>query len=179
MTGGVHLAIKDCCPAGPCSGFGSAQTNETVTGALYQPLVLGRRSGAPRMVGGVVSMLIPLTLVPAELPATSFAVPEALWFVPSPDSVIGNVQVAIPDCCPAGPFAGFGSLHVNVTVTGALYQGKGFAGRSGAPVTVGEVLSILKPGEANCATFNAKSVTVTTPVTSLPSVVSVIEPGSE
>ena len=99
-------------------------------------------------------MLIPLTVVPAELPATSFAVPEALWFVPSPDSVMGNVQVAIPDCCPRGPFVGFGSLQVNVTVTGALYQLL-LAARSGAPATVGEVVSILKPGEANCATFSA------------------------
>src|ERR1700756_3257990 len=179
MTGAVQLAIKDCCRAGPCSGFGSAQTNETVTGALYQLLALAGRSGAPMMVGGVVSMLIPLTVVPAEFPATSLAVPEAIWFVPSPDSVIGDVQLAIPDCCPRGPFAGFGSLQVNVRVTGALYQLLPLAARSGAPVTVGEVLSILKLVEVNCATFNAKSVTVTTPVTSLPSVVRVIEPGRE
>src|SRR5579864_9163909 len=122
MTGAVQVAIKDCCPAGPCSGFGSAQRNETVTGVLYQLLALGARSGAPMMVGGVVSMLIPLTVMPAELPATSFAVPEALWFVPSPDSVIGDVQLATPDCSPAGPLVGFGSLQVNLTVTGALYQ---------------------------------------------------------
>src|SRR5579864_6990833 len=142
MTGAVQLAIEDCCPARPCSGFGSAQTNETVTGALYQLLALAGRSGAPMMVGGVVSMLIPLTVVPAEFPATSLAVPEALWFVPSPESVIGDVQFATPDCSPAGPLFGFGSLHLNVTVTDALYQVKTFDGRSGAPVTVGKVLSI-------------------------------------
>ena len=68
----------DCWPAGPLIGFGSAQTNDTVTGALYHPFALGDVVGAPVMVGEVVSMSIPLTTVLLTLAALSTAVPLAL-----------------------------------------------------------------------------------------------------
>src|SRR5438552_7265407 len=107
------------------------------------------------MVGAVVSMLIPETVVLFEFLATSNAVPGTLWFVPSLETVTGAVQLAIPDCSPARPFAGFGSVQVKVTVTGALYQLKVFAARSGAPEIVGGVLSMLKPGDVKVARFRA------------------------
>ena len=55
----------------------------------------------------------------------------------------------MPDCCPAGPFSGSGSLHLNVTVTGELYQPLLLDARSGCPEIAGGVLSILNPDEVN------------------------------
>ena len=94
--GPVQFATPDAGPAFGGAGAGSLQTNETVTGALYQPLPLGARSGDPTIIGGVRSMLIPLTVACAELLATSFAVPVALWFVVSALNTTGWVQPAAP-----------------------------------------------------------------------------------
>lgn len=45
--------------------------NDTVTGPLFQSLMFGAGDLDPETVGGVLSMLIPATVVVAELPALS------------------------------------------------------------------------------------------------------------
>src|SRR2546425_1800908 len=54
-----------------------------VTSSLYQPAALAGVVGAPPSVGFVLSMLKPLTVRLALLPALSVAVPTALWLAPS------------------------------------------------------------------------------------------------
>src|SRR2546428_3599852 len=75
----------------------SAQLKRTVTSFLYQPAALGELVAAPLIVGAVLSMLIPETVVLALLPALSSAVPLADWAAPSALRVIGLVQLAIPE----------------------------------------------------------------------------------
>ena len=152
MTGG-QVAIPDCWPpAPPFSGFGSAQTNDTVTGALYQWLALAGRSAHPMIVGGVVSMLMPLTVVPAELPATSLAVPEALWFSAFRGSVIGDgASCDSRTAAPAARSSGLDRCRRTSPSPARCTSCWSLAARSGAPVIVGGVLSMLKPDEVNGA----------------------------
>src|SRR5437763_5981065 len=89
----------------------------------------------------LVSMLMPVTVTPALLPALSMAVPVTLWLAPLPVSVTSGWQPAMPD--PGVPAAMAGSLQVKCTVTGPLYQPPAFGAVVGAPVIVGAVLSIL------------------------------------
>ena len=56
-----------------------------------------------------------------------------------------------------GPLVGSGSLQVNVTTTGALYQLNALAARSGAPRIVGNVSSMLNLGETNGAAVSGRS----------------------
>jgi hypothetical protein len=55
----------------------SVQVKLTVTGTLFHPLMLAPGDLKPVMIGGVLSMLIPLTVVDAVLPALSAHVPVA------------------------------------------------------------------------------------------------------
>src|SRR5437867_2328921 len=75
----------------------SAQLKCTVTSPLYQPAALGEVVAAPLIVGAVLSMLIPETVVLVLLPALSVAVPVADWAAPAALRVIGLVQLAIPE----------------------------------------------------------------------------------
>src|SRR5215216_710330 len=86
------------------------------------------------MLGAVRSMLMFLTLASAVLPALSAAFPVTDWPAPSLESVAGSVHPASPDSA---------SSHVNVTVTGALFQPLAFAGGVRWPEIVGARLSIL------------------------------------
>lgn len=63
--------------------------------------------------GGVMSMLMPLNVVEALLPARSVATPVSDCLAPSLASVFGAGQEAIPDSA---------SEQVNATVTGDRYQ---------------------------------------------------------
>jgi len=56
----------------------SSQLKVTVTSWLYQPFASGDRSGAPVIVGGVVSMLTVAGSV-AVLPALSVPMPVTAW----------------------------------------------------------------------------------------------------
>src|SRR5690349_14054330 len=89
MTEGAGTA-----PARPESASSAAQT--CVTGALYQWLAFGAASGAALRFGAVLSTLMPLTVLDAELPALSRAVPTTDWFAPS-TSRWGPVTVSIPE----------------------------------------------------------------------------------
>src|SRR5438094_6025471 len=75
----------------------SAQLKCTVTSLLYQPAALGEVVAAPLIVGAVLSMLIPETVVLVLLPALSVAVPVADWAAPAARRVTGLGQLAIPD----------------------------------------------------------------------------------
>src|SRR4051794_15390077 len=92
--------------------------------------------GSIAAVGRVASMLYGPTVPVAWLSALSIA--EAGSGLPLWDSSIvsGFVQDWIPDRR---------SEQLNVTVTGALYQPAEFAARSGEPLIVGLVLSMLIP----------------------------------
>ena len=67
-----------------------------VTSPLYQPLPLAAVVGLPVRVGAVLSTLMPPTVVLAELPAASTAVPSSDWSVPSPN-VLSAVTLSMPD----------------------------------------------------------------------------------
>ena len=83
------------------------------------------------MVGAIVSTETVVD-VDAELPARSRTVPVTRS-APSADTTTGSGQSAMPDRS---------SAHVNVTVTGALYQPPLSGGRSMAAVMVGAVVSM-------------------------------------
>src|SRR6185437_3651092 len=106
-----------------------------VTSLLYQPSALGPGLvvGKPLSSGAVLSMLIPLTVVLALLPAASVAVPVMLWLLPSP-RVTGAGQTSTPERV---------SAQVKVTVTLPLYQPPALAVRFRAALIVGGVLSML------------------------------------
>src|SRR3954470_9998133 len=89
----------------------SVQVKCTVTGPSYTPPGPGARSGVAVIVGLVRSTLTGPMDVVAVLPATSTAVPAAVWLAPSLKTR-GAVHDAMPDS---------ESPQVNVPVTGALY----------------------------------------------------------
>src|SRR5687768_3456947 len=94
----------------------SSQTNDTVTSPACHPADdAGVITG--RTIGAVVSMLT-CTVAVAALPARSRATPTIGWTAPSPLTVTGVGQLAIPD----PP-----SAQVNVTPTGALCHPAAFA----------------------------------------------------
>jgi hypothetical protein len=74
----------------------SLPVNETVTSPRYQPNAFAARSGAPVMVGAVLSMFtVAVALV--ELPALSLAVPVTLCASPSVVMVRGSEQLSRPE----------------------------------------------------------------------------------
>ena len=85
------------------------------------------------ITGGVLSMF-KVTLAEAELPATSTAVPDTVWFSPSVVTVIGEVHWAMPDKV---------SLQLKLTVTFVLFQPFALACGLEDAVMVGRVLSML------------------------------------
>src|SRR5919201_5532113 len=86
------------------------------------------------ITGFSASMLMPLTVVLAELPAASTAVPVTDWLAPFVVSPWSAGQVAIPES---------ESPQVKCTVTGPLYQPFAFAAVVGAPLVVGAGFSSL------------------------------------
>src|SRR3990172_9483319 len=82
--------------------------------------------------GWVWSRLI-TTLVVAELPALSTAVPVTVWFAPSVDTVDGAGQYAIP----------LASEHVKVTITSELFHPAAFG--------VGETEAVIVGGIVSCS----------------------------
>src|SRR2546428_2284154 len=94
------------------------------------------------MTGFVLSMLMPLTVALAVFPTLSVAVPGTDCPVPSPLSVTGGVQLAMPDPT---------SAHVKVTTTSVLFHPAPFAAGVRPAVIVGLVVSTtvtLKPADA-------------------------------
>src|SRR5947209_5231976 len=108
----------------------SLQVHFTVTSLLYHPALLAA-SACPLKSGAVLSTLMPDTVVPALFPATSVAVPDALWLAPSP-RMVGTEQPATPERV---------SAQANVIVTSLLYHCRAFGVPFVAPLMVGLVLS--------------------------------------
>src|SRR5438067_3891740 len=140
----------------------SLQLQAMLTSALYQPLALAAAVGAPLSEGGVLSMLMPLTLALAELPAASVAVPLDVWLAPS-TSVCAGGQLATPERA---------SLQLKLTVTSVLFQPLALAASERSAVMVGAVLSMLTV--AGSVTL-LRALSVAVPVTgwSVPSAVTV------
>ena len=120
----------------------------------YQPAALGEVVAAPLIVGAVLSMLIPATVVLALLPALSVAVPVADWAAPAALRVIGLVQLAIPERT---------SEQRKLAVTSLLFQPLALAAGLRLPLIAGPVLSMLIPETVALALLPALSVAV--PVT--------------
>src|SRR5438045_358702 len=110
----------------------SLQVKVTVTSVLFQPAPLAAGVRLPPIAGAVVSMLTVAGSV-ALLPALSTAVPGTGWLAPAVATVVGAVQVAMPERA---------SAQVKVTVTSVLFQPAPFAGGVCAWLIVGDVLSI-------------------------------------
>src|SRR5262245_61605979 len=123
----------------------------TVTLPLYQPAALGLVVAAALRVGLVKSMLMPETVVPALLPATSVAVPLTDWPAPSPLSVVGPETPARPERA---------SLALKLTVTGPLFQPKPLAAGARAPLIDGGVASIRMDRELELGLVPLLSVAV-------------------
>ena len=67
-----------------------------MTVELFQPLLLGLGEAAALIVGGATACMSTVTLVDAELPALSVAVPLT-GVEPIVVTVTGDVQLATPD----------------------------------------------------------------------------------
>src|SRR5690348_8819417 len=114
------------------------------------------------VLGAVRSILMPLTVVGAGLPARSDTDEVADRLSPSPLIVefAGQSPSAMPDSA---------SLHVQETATSPLYQPLLFGPVVGAPLIVGAVRSIFRCGTDAVAVLPAMSLTETGPaVRSLP-----------
>src|SRR5439155_13505273 len=75
----------------------SAQLKTLSLPVVFPLAALGEVVAAPLIVGAVLSMLIPETVVLVLLPALSVAVPVADWPAPAALRVTGLVQLAIPE----------------------------------------------------------------------------------
>src|SRR5450756_1760202 len=112
----VWLTVASTTPEPP----GSVQFHVTVTAVLFHPAPLAAGVAlAKAMTGGVLSMLMPPTVVVLVLSALSVAVPLTDWLAPSIDSVVwsdaGEVPSATQLLMPEAPVPV--SVQVNVTVT--------------------------------------------------------------
>src|SRR4051812_17135162 len=140
----------------------SAAVQSIVTSPVYQPLPFAAIVGLPLRVGAVSSTLMAPTVVLAELPAASTAVPSRDWLVPSP-KVLSAVTVSMPDRV---------SSPSKDTVTSVLFQPKSLAAGVRLLVIVGLVLSRLTV-TGSVAVLPALSVAVPVTGWSWPSVVTV------
>ena len=112
----------------------SLPSKDTVTSSLYQPAGLGALSGAPVMVGAVLSMLTVAVAV-ALLPALSVAVPLTCCASPSVVTVCGAVQSFSPDSVTW-------SRQAKLTETSVLFHPCAFWSGAWLAVMLGEDRSI-------------------------------------
>ncbi len=91
----------------------SAQAKVTVTSVLFQPSGLASSTRAAVTDGAVRSMLTPVRVAEALLPARSVAVPLAPRLVPSALRVTGLGQLSMPERA---------SVQVKLMATGVLFQ---------------------------------------------------------
>src|SRR5687768_4989233 len=115
-------------------------------------------------------MSMPLTVADLELPALSVAVPVTDWSAPSLLSVVLPTQVAMSD----SP-----SAQVKLTVTAALYQPFRSATRSGAPLMVGNTVSMSMSVTVAVLVLPAASVAVPTTNWPAPSLLNSVSPTQE
>src|SRR6478609_685380 len=114
----------------------SVPVKVTSTGFEYHPFESGGRAGLAVTAGGVVSYRRPNEAVALTFPALSRQLPVTVAEEESGPEYDPVVQLAMPEV---------GSLPLNATLTGWLYQPPPSGARSAvAEVTVGASLSILK-----------------------------------
>ncbi len=102
----------------------------TVTGPLFQSLALGPVREL-KMLGGVLSILMPPTVADATFPALSVHVALRDWFAPSVETICGLTGPAFtPERA---------SVQMNETVTLALFQPFELAEGDLEPVRTGSV----------------------------------------
>src|SRR5205823_1538007 len=126
----------------------SAGVQCTVTLALYQPAAFGDVVAAPVSEGATRSMLIPLTVVLAELSALSETVPVRDWFAPSVPTVA--VAATLAASVVNGPLTGGcavtpepESVATQLTVTPGLFHPATFGAGLTVGVRTGPVLSLV------------------------------------
>jgi len=137
-------------PAGPESE--SFTVTETLTGTNL--LFGGQRMfglALQATAGDVVSMLIPLTVAEAALPARSVHVPTTDWIAPWIERIVeaGGLPAASPESA---------SAQLNETVTLVLFQPFEFATGVAELLMVGGVLSSLIIDMFGASTLPALSV---------------------
>ncbi len=135
----------------------SDQFQVTVTSALFQPPTLGAGEALGAAAGAVRSMLIPVTVVDALLPALSTTVPVTDWPAPSFARVTGPVHDATPDAL---------SAQLKETVTSALFQPLAFAAGAREPTIVGAMVSRTVTGNSAVPLVAAVAVQTTAVVPS-------------
>jgi hypothetical protein len=101
---------------------------------LFQPFAFAAGDREALTDGALLSILIPLWVALAELPALSVQVPDLDWPDPSVDTVASAGELATPDR---------ESEHAKLTVTSALFQPFAFAAGDRDALTDGAVLSML------------------------------------
>lgn len=107
----------------------SEQTKVTATALVFHPLDDGAGNAVAVIVGGVMSRLT-VTQAEEESPLVSIAFPQNCWSAPSLETATGDGQMLI----------GFvPGVHVNVTVTGLLFQPLEFGEGETAAIIVGGV----------------------------------------
>src|SRR5437764_137417 len=116
----VMVLLAGQVPSMPDRPGWSAHVQATLTLLLYQPKPLGPAVGAPDRVGGVLSILMPDTVVLALLSALSVAVPTTDWLAPSVLLVTGAHELLRPEARP--PSTGAGSAQAKLTITSPLFQ---------------------------------------------------------
>src|SRR6266481_8248071 len=111
-------SVDTVCGCGHCATpeSESLQVNVTFTSVLFQPAVLGAGVPVAETVGGVLSRLT-LTVVLADLPASSLTVPVMGWSLPSVETITGGGHEPRFEIEP---------VHWNVTVTSELFQPEPF-----------------------------------------------------
>ena len=116
---------------------GSVPPKVSVTGPLYQPALLGCRSGATVVTAGAVASNLSGKTRSAALPARSVQRPITDASALSGDEYVTAGHVSTPEVV---------SVPTNVYVTARLYQSPASGLRSGArAVTCGAVASYFKP----------------------------------
>src|SRR5882672_10630764 len=108
-------------------------------------------AGRPAITGGVLSMLIPLTVADAVFPARSWQLPLTCWFAPSAVRPVGagGLSEARPESA---------SEQAKLTATFVLFQPFAFAEGVREPLIEGGVLSILIGNVCASSTLPAKSL---------------------
>jgi hypothetical protein len=137
-------SLARVCPAGQLATpeSVSAQLKATVTAPLYQPLAFGLLVAAALIVGAVVSMLTPVWVSEALLPALSAQLPVALWLAPSALMVWLTFALSAPEMA---------SLHAQLIVTALLFQPAALAAVRLSRAIAGPLASYLKEAVAEPA----------------------------
>src|SRR5512140_497737 len=111
----------------------------TATAPRSQPVAVAAGVRVAVVLGAVLSMSIPPTVVVFMFPARSVAVPVTLWPCPSVVTVVGGAQVATPDVS---------SVQAKLTTTSLVLHPPRPAAGVRVPLMLGAVASRFTETEA-------------------------------